>query len=165
MNERKIYVPESGPIGESAELPSYEEPKAEYCLELKEIWSQFSDRIKWVNGDYSSGYVRIGDINIANIVFWEEMVSWRLGSRGEEEMTGDEKERAELARDYYWGHRVKILSLATGEEIRGNYTIDYGDEAFLDKKDWTWKDAYEVDITGLIKKVGRAMKYIEVWCS
>ncbi len=144
------------------------EPKPDYCIELKDMWSQFADKIRWVNGDYSCGYVRLGDINMANIRFWEGSVDWRYTDKDPKyklEMTETALEDARLADIYYWGYKIYIRSLATGEIFDNpRFTINFGDDAYLHKKDWTWKDDYEINTVDLIKKVARGMLFIEAWC-
>ncbi len=147
-------------------------PKLDYCIELKEMWEQHNNIIKWTSPAYQVGYVRLGDVNLARISFWEEnYYNIKEGSKkhsyrrdGGDLYTAKEIADDLLKKTYYYGISIKILNIATGEQIWNTYTIDFGDDTYLHKKDWTWKDDYEVDVKELIKKAGRAMMWIEVWC-
>lgn len=152
-------------------------PKLDYCIELKEMWEQHNDIIKWTSPAYAVGFVRLGDTNLARISFWEEShfdltkestryVGRNRGVDKDGYIHYTTKEIADdlLMKTYYYGVYINIHSIATGKVIWKRYKIDFGDDAYLHKEDWTWRDDYKVDVTELIKKAGRAMMWIEAWC-
>lgn len=155
------------------------EIKLDYCIELKQMWEQFNDQIKWIDSSYSVGYVRMGNINLARISFWKEdyqniteKTTRYIGinaegadKEGYAYYTKEDVAYELLKKTYYYGIYVTILNIATGEQIWNKLTIDFGDNAYLHKEDWTWKDDFEVNVGDLIKDANRAWGFIEAWCS
>ncbi len=147
------------------QLEIYEEESPSYCIELKEMWSQFDDQIKWITNDYSDGWVRLGDINITRINFWKEDPHWNFDKIDRDPpLTDEEMEWSKLVKTHYSGYYIHIINLRTGEGLNRRFKIDFGRDAYLHKKNWTWNNDHEVDIGDLIKKAARAWMFIEVWC-
>lgn len=135
-----------------------------YCIELKEMWDQFV--IKWETSTYSKGWVRMGDINLASISFWKESPHWyydKPTEPGYQELSTEQIEWSELVDHHISGYYIRIINLRSGEELI-NYKIDFGGDAYVHKKKWSWANDYQMDAGDLIKKAARAWGFIEAWC-
>jgi len=154
-----------------------EADKLGYCPELREMWSQFGDKIFWLDDDYGVGYVRLGEGNLARVSFWEEGVDYKYrNAELRAGMTESAIAENRLREKYYFGYKVTIFNLRTGDALNFRrdllYNLDFGGDVYLRKTTWLWynKAGDLIDInengifTDLLKKAGKLMKYIEVWC-